>query len=458
MRFSPQNWIALAIAATIVVAAPNPQKNKRAPFPDPNDDDFYKNPANITSYSNGEIIRSRKATTDLGNLNNVDSLQLSYRTTNTQNEAQANVATVWLPAKPASPPKIFSYQLWEDSTQLNCAPSYNYLTGLDQPNKVSATTDTLVIVSWALQQGYYVVSSDHEGPRSAFIGGWENGMAVLDGVRALKHYKSLPSDSAVGFYSYSGGGHATAWAVNLQESYAPELNIVAAAYGGVPTSALLLFLNKGFVAGFVVAGLSGISLAYPEVEAYLKPRLTARGQQALAQVQSRDFCVANVVTHNNFVDVFSLVNQNDFLDQDPVRQVIARETLLQAEASYTVPVPRFPRFMWHGNIDEIVPFISDADYVKEQCRKGANINWNVLPLTGHAGAEIVGLVPALDWMGKVFRGQTPKVSCGNGVPVISGINSPSARQVLGSDLAKRLEELKSPQSSLVKLFSGVAPS
>ncbi|SPO32460.1 probable lipase precursor [Ustilago trichophora] len=456
MKFFPQALIALAAAATAALAVP---MERRAPFPDPNDDPFYQMPSNIGTYANGQVIQSRKAPTDIGNINKAESFQLSYRTTNTQKEASVTVATVWIPSKPASPPKIFSYQTYEDSAQLNCAPSYNYLTGIDQPNKVTTILDTPIIISWALQQGYYVVSSDHEGPGSAFIAGYEEGMAVLDGIRAFKNFKNLPQDIGVGLYGYSGGAHATAWAVNLAEGYAPEIKIDGAAYGGTPASAkeMLTFLNKGFFSGFVVAGVSGLARAHPDLEAYLQTRLTAKGKQALQQVRSRGFCAPSVVLNNNFLDIFSLVSDTNILAKEPVSGVLKQETLVQAEASYTVPVPKIPRFMWHALPDEIVPFQPAAAYVKEQCQKGANINWNVYPIAEHATAEIFGLVPGLHFLKQAFQGKTPKVVCGSDVPAITGINSPSAQTVLGSDLANKLNSLKGQQSVFGKQFSSHSP-
>ena len=344
MRFLPRVVVVLATAATAALAAP---MERRAQFPDPNDDPFYNTPSNIGTYTNGQVIQSRKADTGIAKSNNVDSFQLSYRTTNTQGEAVANVATVWIPTKPASPPKILSIQIFEDSTQLDCAPSYSYLSGWMEPNSATAIVDAPIFAGWALKQGYYVVSSDHEGPRSAFIAGYEEGMAILDGIRALQNYKELAHDSAVGMYGYSGGAHATAWAVNLAESYAPELNMIGAAYGGTPVSAkdTFLFINKGFVAGFALAGISGLAAAHPDMEDFLLPRLNEKGVDAFHKIRSRGFCIANVVTGFPFVDVYSYVNETDLLDKEPIAGILKKETLLQSDASYTVPVPKFPRFM-----------------------------------------------------------------------------------------------------------------
>lgn len=456
MRFLPRIVVALVASASVTLAMP---MERRAPLPDPNDDPFYKAPANIGTYANGQIIQSRKVPTDIGNSFNAASYQLQYRTTNTQEEPEATVATVFIPAKPASPPKIFSYQVYEDSTQLDCAPSYSYLTGLDEPNKVTASLDAPIIIGWALNQGYYVVSADHEGPISAFIAGYQEGRAILDGIRALKNYQELPKDSAVGFYGYSGGAHATVWATSLAGSYAPDINIIGAAYGGTPVSTndTFLFINKGLFAGFAIAGVSGLANAYPEMEAFIRPRLNAEGVKTLGQVRGRGFCLPEVVITYPFKDVYSLVNDTNLLNEEPITSILKRETLVQAQASYTVPVPKFPRFMWHAIPDEIVPFASAAAYVKEQCQNGADINFNPYPIAEHVTAELFGLVPGLWWLGLAYQGKPPKVICGGSVPAIAGVTTPSATEVLGQDLANQLNSLNGKQSAFGKPFGGVDP-
>ncbi|GAC93902.1 lipase precursor [Pseudozyma hubeiensis SY62] len=424
----------------------------RETLPDPNDDPFYAQPSNIASYANGQVIQSRKVDTEIGSINNVNTFQVKYRTTNTQNQAQSNLATVWIPSKPASPPKIFSYQVYMDATQIDCAPSYSYVTGLDKPGKGTVILDTPIVISWALQQGYYVVSSDDEGPRAAFIAGYEEGKAVLDGIRALQNYANLPKDSPIGMYGYSGGAHTTGWAVNLAGSYASELNIIGAAYGGLPASAkdTFTFLNgKSIFSGFALAGVSGLALGHPDMEAFIKPRLNAKGNQTLAQIRSRGECIGQVALGYPFLDVFSLVNDTNLLNEEPIVSILKTETLVQAEASYTVPVPKFPRFMWHALPDEIVPFQPAQDYVTEQCAKGADINWNVYPIAEHISAELLGLLPGIDWLSKAYKGQAPKVACGGGVPA----TPPPAEDVLGGDLASQFRSLNGKQSAYGKPFN-----
>lgn len=461
MRVSLRSITSLLAAATAaVLAAPAAETlDRRAALPNPYDDPFYTTPSNIGTFAKGQVIQSRKVPTDIGNANNAASFQLQYRTTNTQNEAVADVATVWIPAKPASPPKIFSYQVYEDATALDCAPSYSYLTGFDQPNKATAVLDTPIIIGWALQQGYYVVSSDHEGFKAAFIAGYEEGMAILDGIRALKNYQNLPSDSKVALEGYSGGAHATVWATSLAESYAPELNIVGASHGGTPVSAkdTFTFLNGGPFAGFALAGVSGLSLAHPDMESFIEARLNAKGQQTLKQIRGRGFCLPQVVLTYPFLNVFSLVNDTNLLNEAPIAGILKQETVVQAEASYTVSVPKFPRFIWHAIPDEIVPYQPAATYVKEQCSKGANINFSPYPIAEHLTAEIFGLVPSLWFIKQAFDGTTPKVICGTPIPAIAGITTPSADQVLGSDLANQLRSLNGKQSAFGKPFGPITP-
>lgn len=60
---------------------------------------------------------------------------------------------------------------------------------------------------------------------------------MLDGIRAiLRHRKTIPNPAGneVIITGYSGGGHGASWAVQLANEYAPELNIIGAAYGGTP--------------------------------------------------------------------------------------------------------------------------------------------------------------------------------------------------------------------------------
>lgn len=223
--------VSLVAAAASTLAAVIPRDTPLPPSRDP----FYVPPGNLSSYQPGQIISSRvvapPAVQDpaVGHV-----VQVLYRTINTNGNASSTVATVFTPTNPRADPAMLSLQFYEDSANIACAPSYSLMAGLSSPNWPTSSLDNPVITKWALNLGYYVVIADHEGPNSAFIAGWEEGQAGLDGIRAALASADLPTSTKIAMYGYSGGAHATAWMTNLAPTYAPELNVVGSAHGGTP--------------------------------------------------------------------------------------------------------------------------------------------------------------------------------------------------------------------------------
>ena len=111
-------------------------------------------------------------------------------------------------------------------------------TGLGQ---TTAGGDLFAITN-ILQQGWTVSAADYESNELAAFGiGAIAAHGVLDGIRAAIAFNSSglsqsPNGTKVGLFGYSGGGQATGWAMQSQPSYAPELNIVGAALGGLPAN------------------------------------------------------------------------------------------------------------------------------------------------------------------------------------------------------------------------------
>ena len=81
-------------------------------FPDPNNDPFYAVPKSIVSCSPGDVLRTRKVVTTVTG-QAISSFQMFFVTMDAQGNASGTVGTVWEPALPAFPPKIFSYQFAE---------------------------------------------------------------------------------------------------------------------------------------------------------------------------------------------------------------------------------------------------------------------------------------------------------------------------------------------------------
>lgn len=69
-------------------------------------------------------------------------------------------------------------------------------------------------------QNYAVLFPDHEGPRMSYAAGKMAGHAVLDSVRGMLSERPDLAESPIVMHGYSGGAIATAWAAQLQPTYA----------------------------------------------------------------------------------------------------------------------------------------------------------------------------------------------------------------------------------------------
>ena len=173
----------------MVSAAPAGLFNRGAPLP-PSQDPFYQAPAGYESATPGSILKSRTIPYPLA-FEGKDPLrirgayQLLYRTTDSHGNAEAAITTVLVPNN-ANPTKLVSYQTAEDSSFVDCGPSYT----LQQNSTDSQSFEELLILA-ALDHGCYVSVPDYEGPQAAFVAGIQAGHAVLDSIRAAKASNSL---------------------------------------------------------------------------------------------------------------------------------------------------------------------------------------------------------------------------------------------------------------------------
>jgi hypothetical protein len=108
---------------------------------------------------------------------------------------------------------------------------------------------------------------DHEGPLAAFLSGPQEGHAVLDSVRAALSSRPFPAtrdNTRYAMWGYSGGSIASTFAAELQASYAPELDFVGAAIGGLVPNITDVLANPGSsVQGLLPSALLGGKFSYP---------------------------------------------------------------------------------------------------------------------------------------------------------------------------------------------------
>lgn len=448
--FSQTNSVNAAAHKRLLGSSGNPD------FPDPNVDPFYKVPSTVSSHQPGDVLASREVPTTINNSHYDKSYQILYRTQNSEDKADATVATIWTPKNPRADGTVFSWQVFEDATQLNCNPSWAFINKSKSANTITTSVDAPFYIQWALDQGYYVVAPDHLGSNSAFIAGFQEGYAVLDGVRATIKFNKLSQDSKVALAGYSGGAHSTAWAANLAEKYAPELNIVGAVHGGTPvdTRGIYEFLLGGLFSGFAGAGLSGLTRAYSELNTYVQSIVTEQGRKDLAKVASPNTCLLQIVTGFAFKNFSAETTvKGNPLDEPIPKKYLARESLLSNVSSVGVNVPKFPTYQFHAALDEVVPRDEHEQFIQQQCSAGAKIQYHVLPLEDHVSAVAFSIPSGIQALQQIYAGTLDTGKCGSPDLKANTINPDSiqAEQIMGADAVTQLRSLKGKQTPLGKI-------
>ena len=148
-------WVLVATNVTSLARGVLLPRQVQTEFLNPNDDSFYQVPGNVAAYQPGQIIARREVSSRQAGANLAASYQVLYRTANASGDPSATVGTILVPSKPDPKTKIFSYQFYEDSVQLDCAPSYALVKDSNSTNVATAALDTPFFLDWALGQGYY---------------------------------------------------------------------------------------------------------------------------------------------------------------------------------------------------------------------------------------------------------------------------------------------------------------
>lgn len=395
--------------------APCPTGTVDCPASDP----FYQAPSNLASLPDGALVGVRPATISGGDPGKA-ALTISYRSEDSFGAAVLDVATVFLPSSPYIGPggePLVSYQFPIDSLGGQCAPSYSFAHGT---NSNVSTSDLQPLLS----AGYAVVAPDFDGPAEQFIAGQQEGHAVLDGIRAAESLPAagLSRATRVALDGYSGGAHATGWAQELAASYAPDLNIVAAAEGGTPAdlTATGKYLDGTAFFGLDFLSNGGLIRAFPG--AGIQNHLNAKGQAAVAAASTQ--CVTQGATAYPYQHFDDYTTTPDLIDNPTVQALLTHEKLGQS-------APHFPIFSYHVYNDEIVPYTQDVALLKYYCTN--NVPVNFVTLSGdHISGEVEGAPLVSAYLQQVFNGAPPPSNCATAVtaaealPQVPPIRGPSS--------------------------------
>jgi hypothetical protein len=381
----------------------------------PDQDPFYSPPQRLPE-SNGALIRARAFTAYVSEIAvNVKAMpvpargwQIMYRTTDAAGHPIAVTGAVFVPYSPWPGDRpVIGYSPGTVGPGDRCAPSYGLARG--------SWYESVLPVD-ALTAGYAVVIPDLEGmgvpTDPTYLTGSSEGHAVLDGLRAAQRLPdaALSPDTPAVLWGYSQGGHATAWAGQLQPDYAPELNLKGIAVGGLPGDLGLVLDNVEEVGLHLAAWVYlGWHQAYPGLP--WGSLLTPLGQQKMAEAQTS--CEVDpdqgLLGTDNGTSVFQGLTMPDIFTANPRTRSAWRSAVTQNSPGSLAP--KAPVYMYGSQADEIVPYAAQRSVYHDWCQIGANVQWHdTLPLN-HVGAAFAGNPAALAWITSRFAGQPSSSSC-----------------------------------------------
>ena len=117
--------IGLFVAALAIAGIVSPADAAAEPPPLPADDPFYTQPESLSGKAMGEVVDSRPVTLPgFSAAVPYSAWQLKYVSQNTKGVPWTTMAIVLRPETRVEPPVLISEQLWIDSLNARCNPSY----------------------------------------------------------------------------------------------------------------------------------------------------------------------------------------------------------------------------------------------------------------------------------------------------------------------------------------------
>jgi len=349
----------------------------------------------------GTVIK--KSTTSLAGSADITAVALQYRSRSATNQANVVTGSVYVPKAPwtggGSRP-IVSVAQGTQGLGDACAPSKSLAQG---------TNYELPFIQALIARGWAVAVTDYEGlgtpSTHTYIAADAEAHAQLDVVRAALKVPELglAANAPIALSGYSQGGQSTARAAEIEGTYAPELNVVGAAAGGVPSNPEQLgtTLNGGPFFAFLALAAVGLDAAYPELD--LETYLSPAGQTLLEN--NSQACVGDGLINLGFQTIENLTTTN------PLTTPAWQARLDQNHLGKPGDGPEIPVMMYHQILDEIIPYNQGTELRDAWCAQGTQVQWFDMFTGEHALGIFQGQDGTLNFLNQRFTGAPVTPTC-----------------------------------------------
>lgn len=344
---------------------------------------FYEQPTPLPSGGPGTIIRVAPT---LGAPAGAVATRILFRSTDLHGRPVVDSGLLVEPDSPAPAGgrTIVSWGHPTTGVAEKCAPSRS----LDPYDSVEGLTDFL-------NRGYAVVYTDYTGmgtagPDSYLVGSTE-GRNVLDAARAARTVLGRNGSDRVVLWGHSQGGQAVLFAAQLARSYAPELDVRAAAVAAPATDLASLLRDD-------IGDVSGVTIGSYAFQAYatvydepLDSILTPHAITALPAMN--DLCL---LSQNKQLHTIAQPLVGRFLTSDP--ETAEPWSGLLAQNTPGGSALTMPLFVAQGESDKLVrPSATDA-FVASARADGTTVTYDRIPGATHATVALRSLRSLFDWL------------------------------------------------------------
>ena len=277
-----------------------------------------------------------------------------------------------------------------------------------------------------LKAGWAVAATDDigylDGQVHTYMVGQNSAHAMLDAVRAAAQVpgSGLSSGTKVAVWGYSQGGAAALWSAQVASAYAPNLNVVGAAAGGVPADLrqVALASDGGAFAGFSVDATIGLHTAYPALP--FDTVMNDNGQALIADLKT--LCLLGTVARGAgatspdlTVGALTMAQMFQLAGSDGVTwgQAVDAQKLgagigpAGSTARYRIG---FPVLQYHGLLDEVIPTSVEDAVWAAYCQAGITTQQQ-LYLSEHLLADSQAIGDVVAWLTARFAGKSTTGNC-----------------------------------------------